>query len=146
MAKFCSHSCWTTRRFLCLNFYNFSTFTNNVGHKWYIVYHFVHFGAESFFIYKDLQFWTILLCYKKCLTEKITSLLKVFLSLPLNYLPYYYKWASFHSFKVFFPPDYFPLGLKEAKSKNILLSFWSHLRKNKAQRDKLSKVEIMAEW
>ena len=39
---------------------------------------------------------------------------------------------------------YFPLGLKEDKSKNIL-SFCSYLHKNKAQQDKLSKVEIMAE-
>ena len=44
----------------------------------------------------------------------------------------------------FFPPYYFPLGLKEAKSKNIL-SFCSYLQKNKTQQDKLSKVEIMAE-
>ena len=43
-----------------------------------------------------------------------------------------------------FPPYYFPLGLKEAKSKNIL-SFCSYLQKNKTQQDKLSKVEIMAE-
>ena len=63
----------------------------------YIGYHIDIFW--NFFINKNLQFWTILLCYRKCVTEKITyvktlsigsmpSPLTVFLSIPFNKLPW----------------------------------------------------------
>ena len=65
---------------------------DNVG------FHSDFFGGGFFFMYKNLQFSTILLCYKKCVTEKRTKMnkgcnllnpcvLTVLLSIPLiNYL------------------------------------------------------------
>ena len=89
---------WTTvlvSIFLYFNFCNFSTFTSNVFHTWFP---FRKYFLENIMYIKTLQFQTILLPLKKCVTEKRTYvnkeykllnsyLLTILLSIFFNELP-----------------------------------------------------------
>ena len=73
----------------------------------YIFVSIQNFFFWDFFLYENLQFWTILRCYKKCVTEKRTYVNKVcnlsnryvltgFWSIPYNKLPWISAWKIFY--------------------------------------------------
>ena len=80
--------------FLCLNFYNFSTFTNNVGHIWFTIQNFC-FGKNYIFKKCNSKPFCFLIKrvtekktqVKTLLTDSNPYLLMVLLSIPFNKLP-----------------------------------------------------------